>query len=143
MVSFMQTMTHSPSGRVLPGLARVLACLMAAGGLWLVPQSLGLGISVVLAAVCVGALVLPRGVVSCRICSQMWTVHYGGQVLELPLKDILEVRVDDPFDGPDRVHVLMQDGLCVPLPDAAMPPIPHLTTALRARGVTLRIASPT
>lgn len=137
----MQTVTHSPSGRVSPGLARVLACLMAVCGLWLVPQSLGLGVGIVVLGVCLGAVVRPRGLVSSRICSQTWTVHYGGQVLTLPLSDILEVRVDDPFDGPDRVHVLMRDGLCLPLPDAAMPPVPQLATALRARGIALRIAT--
>ena len=55
----------------------------------------------------------------------------------MPLDRITKVRIDHPHNGPDRVQVLMTNGLCVPLPDAALPDTRTMTDALRARNVTV------
>ena len=129
----MVALTHIPLTRLAPGLCAGLAAV----GVMLLPHSLAIGLCVVLMAGSFAILRAPRPEASSRIGSSTWTVRYGAEVTALPLDRITEVRIDHPHNGPDRVQVLMTNGLCVPLPDAALPDPRTLTDALRARNVTV------
>lgn len=132
----MVPLTHISPCRLAPGLCAGLGAV----GLMLLPHSLALGVCVVLMAASFAILRAPSPEVSSRIGGSTWTVRYGAEVTTLPLDRIAEVRIDHPHNGPDRVQVLMTTGLCLPLPDAALPDTQALTDALRARHVTVHLS---
>lgn len=129
----MVALTHISLTRLAPGLCAALAVV----GVILLPHSLAIGFCVVLMAGSFAIIRAPRPEASSRIAGSTWTVRYGAEVTALPLDRITEVRIDHPHNGPDRVQVLMNNGLCVPLPNAALPDPRILTAALRARNVTV------
>jgi hypothetical protein len=131
----MASLTHIPLARLAPGLCVALAAL----GVLVLPQSIALGLSIVLFAGTLARVRGPNPAASSRVGTRAWTVRYGGQVITMPLDRIAEVRIDHPLNGPDRVYVLMTTGLCLPLPDAALPDTAALVDALRARNVPLRL----
>lgn len=132
----MVPLTHISSCRLMPGLCLGIAAL----GALMLPHSLVVGLCMVCMALSLAVLRAPGPEASSRIGHSTWTVRYGGEMTTLPLDRISEVRIDHPLDGPDRVHVLMTTGLCVPLPDAALPNTDALIGALRARDVVVRLS---
>ena len=131
----MTALTHIAPSRLAPGLCAGLA----AGGVLLMPHSLTVGMCVVLLAASLAFVRAPSPEAYSCVGRSTWTVRYGAEVITLPLDQITEVRIDHPLNGPDRVQVLMLTGLCVPLPDRALPDIPALADALRARNVTVHL----
>lgn len=135
----MATLTHIPLARLAPGLCIALAV----SGVLVLPQSLVLGICIILIAATLARVRGPNPAASSRIGKRAWTVRYGAEVITMPLDRIAEVRIDHPLNGTDRVYVLMTTGLCLPLPDAALPDTATLAEALRARNVPLRLHAQT
>lgn len=135
----MVSLTHIPVARLAPGLCIGFVIL----GVVVLPQSIPLGLSIILIAGLLARVRGPNPTASSRIGKRVWTVRYGPEVITMPLDSIAEVRINHPLNGPDRVYVQMTTGLCLPLPDPALPDTATLVDALRTRNVPLRLHAQT